>query len=95
VVEEYQRGKKKIRKLEEEVKKYSEKLENHTTRMEEAKTGWLTPLRELIGEINKNFAYYFKCMKCAGEVDLDVPENPVRKAECYCNMYSKATPYTI
>ena len=45
--------------------------------MEEVKAKWIEPLKDLIGRINQNFGYYFSTMKCAGEVDLAIPNNPV------------------
>ena len=39
-------------------------------------------LQDLIRRINKSFSFFFKSMKCAGEVDLHIPENPVRVSRC-------------
>ena len=48
--------------------------------IEEAKDHWLEPLQGLIAKINKSFSYFFSRLKCAGEVDLHIPDNRV----CCC-----------
>ena len=52
-------------------------MSRHQADIEEAKRHWLQPLEELIGRINRSFGMFFNSMKCVGEVDLNVPENPV------------------
>ena len=44
----------------------------------QVKQQWMEPLQALISRINHSFSFFFKTMKCAGEVDLHIPENPVR-----------------
>jgi len=45
--------------------------------IEEAKDKWLRPLQELVDKINVNFSHFFRCLKCMGEVHLNIPDNPV------------------
>ena len=52
-------------------------MSRHQADIEEAKRHWLQPLEELIERINRSFGMFFNSMKCVGEVDLNVPENPV------------------
>ncbi|VDL80242.1 unnamed protein product [Nippostrongylus brasiliensis] len=37
---------------------------------------WRTPIEELISRINTNYSNFFAVLGCAGEVYLDVPEDP-------------------
>ncbi len=77
VVDQYNKRKKTIAKLEKSKEEKEKALEKHQEEIEEVKAAWLGPLKELLDRINDNFSYFFTCMKCAGEVDLKVPENPV------------------
>ena len=52
-------------------------MNQHQTLTEDAKKEWLDPLQQLIGRINRSFGVFFNAIKCVGEVDLNVPENPV------------------
>ncbi|ESP05608.1 hypothetical protein LOTGIDRAFT_102434, partial [Lottia gigantea] len=76
VVKEYHKRKDSINKLEKELKQRLTAKENHQDEVNRAKEEWLGPLQQLIARINKNFSYFFQCMKCAGEVELAIPENP-------------------
>ncbi|XP_063435345.1 structural maintenance of chromosomes protein 5-like [Mytilus trossulus] len=76
VVKEYRQRKKEIAQLEKDVTNRQQQLHGHQEEVEKAKTEWLEPLRALIERINENFSYFFTCMKCAGEIDLNVPDNP-------------------
>ena len=77
VLEEYNRREREIRRLTKVAGAQKAKLDNHQGEVEQVKAEWLDPLKDLIGRINDNFAYYFSTMKCAGEVDLSIPDNPV------------------
>ena len=74
---EFKQREKRIGNLHSDVTKRDAELLNHRQTIEETKLKWLEPLKELISRINKNFAYFFNCLKCAGEVDLNIPDNPV------------------
>ncbi|KAL5004129.1 hypothetical protein ScPMuIL_017585 [Solemya velum] len=74
-VREYKHRKKEINRLEREVDEKKRNLENFQKDIEEAKRLWYEPLKELFANINTNFGFFFKCLKCAGEVDLFEPEN--------------------
>ncbi|XP_067666413.1 structural maintenance of chromosomes protein 5-like [Haliotis asinina] len=76
VVREFQQRKKEIHRLQCDLEKRTRERDNHHHEIEEAKRNWLGPLRELIHRINDNFGYFFTCMKCTGEVDISIPENP-------------------
>ncbi|XP_064620307.1 structural maintenance of chromosomes protein 5-like isoform X3 [Lineus longissimus] len=76
VVRDYQERKKQIVRMQKEVETLELKLQNHKGDIDEVKQRWLEPLKQLIAKIDKNFGYFFRCLKCAGEVSLDTPENP-------------------
>ena len=78
VVDEYNKRKKDIVRYQAEIGQREEAQKRHQEEIEDIKTRWIDPLQELISKINKNFSSFFKSMQCAGEVDLHVPENPVR-----------------
>ncbi|XP_066599274.1 structural maintenance of chromosomes protein 5 isoform X2 [Prorops nasuta] len=68
--------------LEEELKLLKEFIENKTNELEEIKKQtdalcekWITPLEDLVSQINTNFSSHFASMKCAGEVTLTHGEN--------------------
>ncbi|CAH1798068.1 unnamed protein product [Owenia fusiformis] len=75
VVHEYEKGKKYIAKTEKECKELKARLDDMQEDIEKVREEWLTPLNELLEQINKSFSYFFKTMNCAGEVDLYEPEN--------------------
>ena len=77
VLEEFKNREEEIKRLKKESKKCEGDLTAHRHEISEIKGQWLDPLKELIGCINENFGRFFHSMKCAGEVDLNVPENPV------------------
>lgn len=74
VVRDYRQRKRNIGHLEKELDTKKEDLDNHQAEIEQAKQQWIKPLKELMNRINTSFSYFFSCMKCAGEVDLHVPE---------------------
>ncbi|XP_006816752.1 structural maintenance of chromosomes protein 5-like, partial [Saccoglossus kowalevskii] len=75
IVEEYRQRKQEITNLAAQVEKKKVMLEKHQQEIADIKVKWLTPLQELISRISDRFAYFFKCMGCAGEVDLYKGEN--------------------
>lgn len=76
VVREYRQRKKEICQLEKDLANRQQALDGHQEEIEKAKKDWLEPLQNLIEKINENFSYFFSCMNCAGEVDLNIPDNP-------------------
>ena len=46
------------------------------------KETWLPPLQRIIDTINAQFADYFRQIKCAGEIALKIPANPVSVSIC-------------
>ena len=76
-MEEYNRRKRDIQRHQTELEQRDDALHRHQAEVEEIKAQWLGPLQDLIQRIDKNFSHFFSNMKCAGEVDLNVPENPV------------------
>ena len=77
VVREYRQRKKEIGQLEKDLANRQQALDGHQEEIEKAKKDWLEPLQNLIEKINENFSYFFSCMSCAGEVDLNIPDNAV------------------
>ena len=75
VVREYRQRKKEIGQLEKDLANRQQALDGHQEEIEKAKKDWLEPLQNLIEKINENFSYFFSCMNCAGEVDLNIPDN--------------------
>lgn len=75
IVQEYKKREKLIKELQEDLKNQTKVLEKQRTDTENIKQEWLPPLQELISKINNNFSHFFSSMKCAGEVDLNIPEN--------------------
>lgn len=49
-----------------------------------AKERWIGPLKRLVERINVKFSEFFQIMKCAGEVNLKIPENPVSRSCSLC-----------
>ena len=86
VVQEYQERKTRIARLEQEVEEKRSTLEHQQGETERIKAEWLEPLKSLMARINQNFSYFFRCMRCAGEVDLFVPENEVGSAGLDANL---------
>ncbi|KAK2163851.1 hypothetical protein LSH36_73g01022 [Paralvinella palmiformis] len=76
IVQEYNEREKLIKELQKNWTDRKQELTLQREDTENVKREWLTPLQKLISKINKNFSYLFTCMKCAGEVDLNIPENP-------------------
>ena len=77
VVKEYEERRREIRKLEKNITQQEQELAKHKEDIEKIKKEWLEPLKELIKQISNNFRNFFRMLKCAGEVELAVPENPV------------------
>jgi len=78
VIADFEARRRRIDQLEADVVNHSEALDQHRNETAAVKQRWLEPVKTLIGRISRNFSQYFAAMKCAGEVDVSVPENPVR-----------------
>ena len=78
VVSDFEAQRQRIERLTADVSQHEEALVQHRTETAAVKQRWLEPVKELIGRISSNFSQYFAAMKCAGEVDVSVPDNPVR-----------------
>ncbi|XP_053393705.1 structural maintenance of chromosomes protein 5-like [Mercenaria mercenaria] len=76
VVKEYKKRKEEIARLEDQLANKERERDSHQATIEEAKSQWLDPLQQLITRINKAFSHFFSCLKCVGEVDLHIPDNP-------------------
>lgn len=59
----------------------------HRDKIEEIKENWLNPLQHIIEKINIQFSDYFKQIKCAGEVHLKTPDNPVSILTIHCKIH--------
>jgi chromosome segregation ATPase len=84
VVHDFEARKIRIEQLERRVKKSDEDLARHRATTDVIRRRWIDPVTQLIAKISANFSRYFTDMKCAGEVDLAVPPNPVCYAT-YCS----------
>ncbi|XP_065886408.1 structural maintenance of chromosomes protein 5-like isoform X2 [Dysidea avara] len=69
-VEQYDKRRKEIKLLKQEVNELQNKYADYTERMEEMKDKWLDPLKSLIGRVDEKFSTFFRDMGCAGEISL-------------------------
>lgn len=62
----------------------------------QAKDRWLTPLKQLVEQINVKFSEFFRSMECAGEVDLH-SENEVNVSLPLCHraVWTKSTSWVV
>ncbi|KAM8792563.1 structural maintenance of chromosomes protein 5, partial [Eudromia elegans] len=72
VVEEYSKRTQEIQQLMEELEEKKNVLENYKQNISQVKEKWLSPLKNLVEQINEKFSSFFSSMQCAGEVDLHV-----------------------
>uniref|UniRef100_A0A8C4WTA5 Structural maintenance of chromosomes protein 5 n=1 Tax=Gopherus evgoodei TaxID=1825980 RepID=A0A8C4WTA5_9SAUR len=70
VVEEYNRRAQEIQQVTEELEEKKNELESYRQNISQVKERWLTPLKQLVEQINEKFSNFFSSMQCAGEVDL-------------------------
>ena len=75
-VKDYFERKKEIDRLRAELEKRQKNLETHTSTYESLKNKWLTSVEDMIQKINEKFSMLFQQLKCAGEIELDRPDNP-------------------
>ena len=80
VITDFEARKQRIDQLETDVVRHEEALVQHRNETTAVKQRWLEPVKDLVGRISRNFSQYFAAMKCAGEVDVSVPDNPVRQS---------------
>ena len=77
MINDFEARRQRIERLSADVARHEEALLRHRTETDEVKQRWLEPVKQLVGRISRNFSQYFAAMKCAGEVDVSVPENEV------------------
>lgn len=77
MVSEYRRSQNQMKELQAKLDGKRESQRSHDEKVGQMKNNWLTPLNNIIDKINTKFSDYFRQMKCAGEVTLSVPSNPV------------------
>jgi len=77
VISDFEQRRQRIERLTADVSRLEEQLANHRDETAIVKERWIEPVKQLIGRISRNFSQYFAAMKCAGEVDVSVPDNPV------------------
>ena len=78
MVSDFEARRQRIERLTADVAQHEESLVQHRNETTAVKQRWLEPVKELVGRISRNFSQYFAAMKCAGEVDVSIPDNPVR-----------------
>lgn len=69
--EEFEARLQLIENLEQELKKAETEVPKITKTMDELREEWLSPLRQLIADMNVNFGTAFEQMGCAGEISLN------------------------
>ncbi|PFX34941.1 Structural maintenance of chromosomes protein 5 [Stylophora pistillata] len=74
VVKEYERRKKEINELDRQVQAQETDIETKQRKITSLKESWLTPLQELVSQINEKFGEFFRMMGCAGEVALSTEQ---------------------
>ncbi|KAK3717890.1 hypothetical protein QZH41_014890, partial [Actinostola sp. cb2023] len=81
VVRQYEKRKKEITNMTTQVNSQSTDLQSKQQEINDLKERWLTPLEELISQINTKYGQFFRMMGCAGEVSLptDQMENEYDK----------------
>eukprot|EP01134_Creolimax_fragrantissima_P005823 CFRG5823T1 len=71
VVSEYHRRARRIQELDKNIKSLHVRRQEMEENLSECEKRWLTPLKNLVTQINDKFAKFFQRMGCAGEVVLD------------------------
>eukprot|EP00117_Sycon_ciliatum_P034082 scpid19614/ scgid4000/ Structural maintenance of chromosomes protein 5; Protein expressed in male leptotene and zygotene spermatocytes 453 len=71
VVEEYEKRKEEIEKMEQSLDTEKDDLQGLTTEITEIKEKWLDPLKQLINKINGKYGEFFSKLGCNGEVQLE------------------------
>ncbi|KAK7492679.1 hypothetical protein BaRGS_00016158 [Batillaria attramentaria] len=75
VIQNYRQRERRIAELKEQLARREVEQGLLRKDLDDARTKWLTPLKELIAKINDKFGEFFSAMDCSGEVDLYIPEN--------------------
>lgn len=70
VVKDYDKNTKEIARLERELSKTDEQVQEIQKNIEELLERWLRPLQQLIARINEQYSDFFRRMGCAGQVVL-------------------------
>jgi len=76
VVRDYHKREAEIATMEEALAQRESRRSTHQDDISKLREDWINPLTDLIGRINENFSFFFSSLQCAGEVSLNVPENP-------------------
>ena len=77
MLEQYNQRKKHIERLETKLAGREATQTAHRDEISQLKESWLPPLQQIIDKINKKFAEFFRQIKCAGEIVLKIPADPV------------------
>ena len=76
-IEDFKQREKLIEKLQQKLAGRQDAQRAHQDEVERIRESWLLPLNNIIDQVNTQFSAYFRKIKCAGEVHLKVPPNPV------------------
>lgn len=76
-IEDFKQREKLIEKLQLKLAGRQDAQRAHQDKVERIRESWLLPLNDIIDQVNTQFSAYFRKIKCAGEVHLKVPPNPV------------------
>ena len=79
-IEDFKQREKLIEKLQLKLAGRQDAQRAHQDEVERIRESWLLPLNNIIDQVNTQFSAYFRKIKCAGEVHLKVPPNPVCQA---------------
>ena len=78
VISDFEQRRQRIERLTADTSRLDQELVQHRSETAAVKERWIEKVKELIGRISQTFSQYFSAMKCAGEVDVSIPDNPVR-----------------
>ena len=78
VISDFEQRRQRIERLTADTSRLDQELVQHRSETAAVKERWIESVKELIGRISRTFSQYFSAMKCAGEVDVSIPDNPVR-----------------
>jgi len=95
VMDEFKERAARIEKLEKKMAGNNAAQTAHKDEISQLRDSWLPPLQEIIDKVNQQFSSYFRQMKCAGEVTLRVPPNPVSEPLLYSIILRNTLQYSI
>ncbi|XP_061484198.1 structural maintenance of chromosomes protein 5 isoform X2 [Rhineura floridana] len=70
VVDECNKRTEEIAHMTVELEEKKKELDDYRQNISQVKERWLSPLKQLVDQINEKFSGFFRSMQCAGEVDL-------------------------